>query len=248
MSQEQPRRSEEEPIKYGDVFNVSGELANKPITPQDAADMQAAETKVLGKTQKGGPAAVMQSTADINKNRGVVGDDDNQGIAVSDTEYAGHRIVTESVGGEVVGQYVRSNLASSLAPAKLGGDAVTVGEALEATVVSAGDKPVDQSDAAAIQAAEVRATGRMEAVPGGVAARAQSAAAQNARTPPLENKTKLGDVLADATKLLPEDKPVTRVDAEGVIEAEIRNKPNQATTPGGIASAIDAAAKINQQK
>ncbi|KVH94371.1 Seed maturation protein [Cynara cardunculus var. scolymus] len=188
MSQEQPRRSQEEPIKYGDVFNVSGKLANKPITPQDAADMQAAETKVLGQTVKGGPAAVMQSTANVNENRGLVGRYDDQGIAVSDTEYAGHQIITESVGGE-------------------------------ATVMSAGSKLVDQADAAAIQAAEVRATGRMQAVPGG-----------------------------DATKLLPEDKPVTRVDAEAVIEAEIRNKPNLATTPGGVASAVDAAAKINQQK
>ncbi|XP_024981905.1 late embryogenesis abundant protein D-34-like [Cynara cardunculus var. scolymus] len=248
MSQEQPRRSQEEPIKYGDVFNVSGKLANKPITPQDAADMQAAETKVLGQTVKGGPAAVMQSTANVNENRGLVGRYDDQGIAVSDTEYAGHQIITESVGGEVVGQYVRPNLASSPAPAKLGDDAVTIGEALEATVMSAGSKLVDQADAAAIQAAEVRATGRMQAVPGGVAARAQAAAAHNARTKPFENKTKLGDVLADATKLLPEDKPVTRVDAEAVIEAEIRNKPNLATTPGGVASAVDAAAKINQQK
>ena len=99
--QQQPRRiSEEEPIKYGDVFDVSGELANKAISPQDAADMQAAETKVLGKTQKGGPAAVMQSTADVNKNRGV-GQYDDQGTAISDTEYAGHRIITESVGGQV---------------------------------------------------------------------------------------------------------------------------------------------------
>ncbi|CAI9300604.1 unnamed protein product [Lactuca saligna] len=238
MSQEKPQRPQsqeepQEPIKYGDVFNISGELAEKPITPQDAADMQAAENLVLGETQKGGPAAVMQSSAAVNNNRGLVGlyDFSDPGIAISDTEYAGHRIVTESVGGEVLGQYVRTNLASSLAPANLGDDAITVGEALEASALSAGGKPVDEGDAAAIQAAEVRATGRMQAVPGGVAAKAQAAAAQN-----------------DATSLLPKDKPATRVDAEGVIAAEIRNKPDLATYPGGVASAVDAAAKINQQK
>lgn len=54
--------------------------------------------------------------------------------------------------------------------------------------------------------------------------------------------------MQDATSLLPKDKPATRVDAEGVIAAEIRNKPDLATYPGGVASAVDAAAKINQQK
>ncbi|XP_023773014.1 late embryogenesis abundant protein D-34 isoform X1 [Lactuca sativa] len=255
MSQEQPQRPQsqeepQEPIKYGDVFNISGELAKKPITPQDAADMQAAENLVLGETQKGGPAAVMQSSAAVNNNRDLVGlyDFSDPGIAISDTEYAGHRIVTESVGGEVLGQYVRTNLASSLAPANLGDDAITVGEALEASALSAGGKPVDEGDAAAIQAAEVRATGRMQAVPGGVAAKAQAAAAQNVRTMREEDKAKLKDVVADATSLLPKDKPATRVDAEGVIAAEIRNKPDLATYPGGVASAVDAAAKINQQK
>ncbi|KAI3510828.1 hypothetical protein L1887_17965 [Cichorium endivia] len=48
MSQAHPQRPQAqeellEPIKYGNVCNVFGELANKPITPQDAADMQAAE-------------------------------------------------------------------------------------------------------------------------------------------------------------------------------------------------------------
>lgn len=74
-------------------------------------------------------------------------------------------------------------------------DAVTIGEALEATALSAGDKPVDQSDAAAIQAAEVRATGLGHVVPGGVGAEAQSAVAYNMQTARDEEKTTLGDVL-----------------------------------------------------
>lgn len=76
----------------------------------------------------------------------------------------------------------------------LASDSVTIGEALETAALTAGDKPVDQSDAAAIQAAEVRACGY--AHPGGVAAAAQSAANLNARTMNVELKTKLGDVLA----------------------------------------------------
>lgn len=77
----------------------------------------------------------------------------------------------------------------------LDADVVTIGEALEVAALSAGDKPVDESDAAAIQAAEVRATGLGYVVPGGVGAEAQRAAAINTRTTRDEHKTKLSDVL-----------------------------------------------------
>lgn len=80
------------------------------------------------------------------------------------------------------------------------GGGITIGEALEATVLTeAGKKPVEWSDAAAIQAAEVRATGRTNIVPGGVAAAAQSAATLNARATRDEDKTKLADILAVQT-------------------------------------------------
>lgn len=75
-------------------------------------------------------------------------------------------------------------------------DAITIGEALEATAQTAGDKPVDQSDAAAIQAAEVRATASNVIVPGGLAASAQSAAAHNATVSDDEEKIKLNEVLS----------------------------------------------------
>lgn len=71
-----------------------------------------------------------------------------------------------------------------------------MGEALEATSLTAGHIPVDYSDAAAIQAAEVRATGRTNIVPGGLAAAAQSAATRNARITKDEEKTKLGEILS----------------------------------------------------
>ncbi|KVI08548.1 Seed maturation protein [Cynara cardunculus var. scolymus] len=105
---------------------------------------------------------------------------------------------------------------------------ITIGEALEATALTAGSRPVDYSDAAAIQAAEVRATGRTNIVPGGVAAAAQSAATRNARVTRDDDKTKLSEILA------------------GVIGAELRNDPNLTTRPGGVAASLAAAARINQ--
>lgn len=74
-------------------------------------------------------------------------------------------------------------------------DACTIGEALEATAISATDKPVDESDAAAIQAAEARATGLDHVVPGGVGEEAKSAAEHNVRIAEDEGKTTLGDIL-----------------------------------------------------
>jgi len=251
MSQDQPQKPEA--VKYGDVFKVSGKLSSKPIAPQDAATLQSAENIVLGKTVKGGPAAVMQSAADENERRGVVGHEDitnvvrQQGAAVSEAEIAGYRVITEAVGGQVVGQYeMPRDVKKYEPPSRTDADAITIGEALEATALSAGDKPVEASDVAAIQAAEVRATGIGHVVPGGVSAEAQSAEARNRLNMADEQKIKLGDVLADATTKLVGDKPVTREDAEGVISAEIRNKPDMATHPGGVAASMAAAARLNQ--
>lgn len=54
--------------------------------------------------------------------------------------------------------------------------------------------------------------------------------------------------IQDASTMLPRDKVVTRVDAEGVIAAEIRNQPELSTYPGGVAASIAAAARLNQSK
>ncbi|KAK4487646.1 hypothetical protein RD792_005700 [Penstemon davidsonii] len=147
------------------------------------------------------------------------------------------------VGGQEL-ENKASGVGSELAEQRAG--TITIGEALEATALTAGHRPVDYSDAAAIQAAEVRATGRTNIVPGGVAAAAQSAATRNARVTRDEDKTKLGEILSDASAKLPSDKPVTRRDAEGVIGAELRNDPNLCTRPGGVAASVAAAARLNQ--
>ncbi|MCE5167438.1 hypothetical protein HAX54_002179, partial [Datura stramonium] len=98
----------QEPIKYGDVFEVSSEKhASKPIMPKDVAIMQSAENKELGHTPKGGPASIMQSAAALNRQFGGVGRDDmmdvarDKGVVVPQEDLLeGTRFVTESVGGE----------------------------------------------------------------------------------------------------------------------------------------------------
>ncbi|XP_061972550.1 late embryogenesis abundant protein D-34-like [Populus nigra] len=241
MSQRQQQRPQE-PIKYGDVFSVEGELAKKPVAPRDAAMMQTAENALMGQIQRGCAASMMQSAAMRNERAGFVGHSDvndvanYQGVSVTETEMPGRRIITEAIGGQ------------SPPPLFQQVDAgITIGEALEATALSCGQKPVEWSDAAAIQAAEVRATGLTTITPGGVAAAAQSAATINARMTKDEDKTKLSDVLADATSKLPADKPATRKDAEGVTGAEMRNDPFLTTHPAGVAASVAAAARLNQQ-
>ncbi|GMN25334.1 hypothetical protein TIFTF001_000894 [Ficus carica] len=187
MSQGQPRRPVDQPIKYGDVFSVEGEMAEKAVAPGDAAVMQSAESLMLGQRAPLVPPPIVQ------------------------------------------------------------GDGITIGEALEAAGITAGHKPVERSDAAAIQAAEVRATGRTDVVPGGVAAVAQSAATHNAQTPRREDKTKLRDVLADASSKLPSDRPATMRDAKGVTSAETRNDSNLTTHPTGVAASVAVAARLNEK-
>lgn len=112
MSQEQPRKEDEQeeqrPVKYGDLFNVEGDLAHKTVAPMDAAMMQAAENAILGGTQKGGAAAAMQSAAMRNEKAGLVSHGDmtdaaagDRGISITETDLQGRRVISESVGGQV---------------------------------------------------------------------------------------------------------------------------------------------------
>ncbi|KAK6141345.1 hypothetical protein DH2020_024895 [Rehmannia glutinosa] len=256
MSQEQPK-SQQDPVKYGDIFQVSGEIASKPVAPKDAATAQAAESIALGQVQKGGPAAVMQSAADVNVRRGVLRRDDvttatrQHGVSISEEDVGGQRVFTEAVGGEVVGRYVvAEQKEETIDPplSALNPVIVTIGQALESVDLSVGDKPVDESDAAAIQAVESRATGLNKVIPGGVASEAQSAAKHNARTMAEDKKIKVRDVLANATSRLPDDRAVTKEDADAAVGAELRNKMEMTTYPGGVAASMVAAANLNQQQ
>ncbi|KAJ4796702.1 hypothetical protein LUZ62_047948 [Rhynchospora pubera] len=252
MSQGQPRRpTNDQGVKYGDVFDVKGDLAGQTIAPQDAALMQSAETMVLGQTQRGGPAAVMQSASRQNELTGFVGHDQagraaaNHGVTVTETIVPGGCIVTEFIAGQPIGRIMETDAPRQHVPE---GAKITIGEALETAGLTAGDKPVERSDAAAIQAAEARATGRNATVPGGVSAQALAAADANARETCDEDKTKLRDILANATTKMPSDKAVDRDDAARVVGAEIRNKPDMTTRPGGVAASVAAAARLNQDR
>ncbi|KAL5785558.1 hypothetical protein ACOSQ2_007950 [Xanthoceras sorbifolium] len=257
--QQRSQGAQREPIKYGDVFVVSGELANKPVAPRDAAMMQAAESTALGQTQRGGPADVMTCAAEINEQAGLVDRGyatdiaKDKGVTITGTEVPGARIVTESFAGHVIGQHVQVAAEQAAAVKQ---DKLTIGQALEATVETAGDKPVEYSDAAAVAEAEIRATGRNLIMQGGYAASAQSAAAYNTGMIRDDNKIKIRDVLAEsvrgwtfewqgASKSFPA-KEVTRDDAEAVARAEQRNNPNLTTYPGGISSSMDTASRLNQ--
>ncbi|KAB2006484.1 hypothetical protein ES319_D11G348700v1 [Gossypium barbadense] len=250
MSQQQPERPQE-PINYGDSFSGKGELAEKAVAPKDVAMMQkAAGNSVIGQTQKGGVDASMQSATSKNESSGLVGRERvsaDSGVYIKETESPRKRVISEHFGKEIVGRYSQGDsFASDTDSTSEHYGGITIGEALEATALTAGKKPVEWSDAAAIQAAEVRATGRTSIMPGGVAAAAQSAATLNARATRDEDKTKLGAILANATAKLPADKPATRKDAEGVMGAEMRNDPNLTTHPAGVAASVAAAARLNQ--
>ncbi|KAL8092680.1 late embryogenesis abundant protein 31-like [Apium graveolens] len=125
-----------------------------------------------------------------------------------------------------------------------GSDPITIGDALEISALTAGNKPIEQSDAAAIRAAEIRASGYTQIA--GVAAAAELAAEENGQTEHVEDKIKLGDLLKDASSMLEEDKAVTMEDAEGVSGAEVENNPDRITYPGGVSASMHSAAKINQ--
>uniref|UniRef100_A0ACD6A1H7 Uncharacterized protein n=1 Tax=Avena sativa TaxID=4498 RepID=A0ACD6A1H7_AVESA len=129
-------------------------------------------------------------------------------------------------------------------------DAVTIGEALQA---AASDAPVGLADAAAVQAAETRATGLGRVVPGGVAAAAQKAAETNVRLgggvgDADEEMVRLRDVVGGATAVLPANKAVTREDARKVAAAAAAERNAAGGGGSDVADAVGAAAEMNQGK
>ncbi|KAF6175027.1 hypothetical protein GIB67_039575 [Kingdonia uniflora] len=112
--------------------------------------------------------------------------------------------------------------------------------------LTAKDKPVDQSNTAAIQPTKVRATSQNIITKGGVRATAQSTVTHNARLVHDNNQTKLVDVLTDAASKIWVDKLVTRQDVGGVMGAELKNNPNLVTHPGGIAVTVITVARLNE--
>ncbi|XP_021762725.1 late embryogenesis abundant protein 31-like [Chenopodium quinoa] len=252
MAYEQERRGEMGAIKYGDVFEMSGELAEQPISPRDAAAMRSAETRAFGKTIKGGPASLMLEAAAKNVKAGVVVPDD--------TLSSDQNLVDDNPWHDSQLSHEQMESAMSVEGMGSGSAGVTIGEALEAAAEAVGDKPVDRCDAAAIQAAEMIATGYNAGFGSGLGAEAQAAATNNAQMMYDEDKTKLSQVLEEATNMLTDDKVATKLDAERIKAAELRGHSGgasaedslhlcgvkQTTTPGGVAEAVETAARINQ--
>ncbi|KAK3158317.1 hypothetical protein QOZ80_2AG0135550 [Eleusine coracana subsp. coracana] len=163
------------------------------------------------------------------------------GLHVTETDVsAGKRMVTASAGGQVMAQFAVPVPDKKAAEST---DAVTIGEALQAAgQTSAGDEPVGLAAASALQAAEMRATGRAGNVPGGVAAAAQRAAQANAAE---EEVTRLRDVVGDAAAGLPANKVVTREDADKVAAAA-RRHAGSGGGGQGVVQAVAAAADMNK--
>ncbi|KAF8693600.1 hypothetical protein HU200_039005 [Digitaria exilis] len=156
----------------------------------------------------------------------------------------GRRMVTSSVDGQVLSQFTMPVPDRNVAEDS---DAVTVGEALQAAAhTSAGDKPVGHADAAALQAAEMRATGLGGNLPGGVAAAAQQAAEKNVRAEGGKVVT-IRDVVGDAEAVLPANKAATREDAEKAAAAAARNEGKKEAA-AGVVDALAAAADMNKPK
>ena len=113
-------------------------------------------------------ATVNASAGHVGKAQ-ITGPVADAGATVIEAELAGRRVVTESIGGQVVAKMMTpAPVAMTDPPGALDKDDVTVGRALEAVVAMAEDRPVDQSDAAAIQVAETCATGSHATIPGAV--------------------------------------------------------------------------------
>ncbi|XP_058008089.1 late embryogenesis abundant protein D-34-like [Hevea brasiliensis] len=211
-------------ITIGEALEATAYSAtgDKPVDQSDAAAIKAVEVRAprSNETPSTGIGAQAQSAADLNTR--LMNDESKTTLS------------------DVLAVYVDPRVPAASPGSALG---ITIGEALEATAYSTtGDKPVDRSDAAAIKAVEVRAPRSNETPSTGIGAQAQSAADLNTRLMNDESKTTLSDVLADATTKLPRDNN----DTEGMIGAELRNKPDvMRTTPGGVAASMAAAARLN---
>ncbi|GAQ80533.1 hypothetical protein KFL_000560230 [Klebsormidium nitens] len=136
-----------------------------------------------------------------------------------------------------------------------GEDSVTIGEALEAAGRARADKPVDPGDASAIQSAVTRATAGVP-ISNDLVAEAERAADENERkklgkvdgTVAYEgNPHTLGDILRNATRRLPMDKPATTDDARRVQSAEERNDPDHVTLARGVSAHVQEAATFNER-
>lgn len=133
----------------------------------------------------------------------------------------------------------------STAAEALIGRSTTLTEALKAASMNVGHKPVETTDVAAIKEVETRAIGGDIESEGGVTAVASKAVARNQKIGKDNEKTNLGDVIAEIDVKVTRDREVTSEDAEAVIRAELNHSPFNNIIPGGVAESVTAAYKLN---
>lgn len=133
----------------------------------------------------------------------------------------------------------------STAAEALIGRSTTLTEALKAASMNVGHKPVETTDVAAIKEVETRAIGGDIESEGGVTAVASKAVARNQKIGKDNEKTNLGDVIAEIDVKVTRDREVTSEDAEAVIRAELNHSPFNNIIPGGVAESVAAAYKLN---
>ena len=142
-------------------------------------------------------------------------------------------------------QYAGTTEQISTAAEALVGRSTTLTEALKAAAINVGRKPVETTDLAAIKEVEARAIGGDIESDGGVTAVASKAVARNQKIGEDNEKTNLGDVIAEIDVKVTRDREVTSEDAEAVIRAELNHSPFNNIIPGGVAESVAAAYKLN---
>lgn len=163
--------------------------------------MQSFETKTLGHIQKGGPAAEMEAASAKNVKAGLVDSDatniSEHDINISLANVGNNHVIRESLNGQVVAEYMNPDEAQRDPTARAASDhhQMTIGEALERSGALAGDKPIEQCDAVAIQSAEMRAVVSKQTPITIVGRAANSAADLNTQATRDEDKTKFSDVV-----------------------------------------------------
>ena len=148
-------------------------------------------------------------------------------------------------GFDLLKQYAGTTEQISTAAEALVGRSTTLTEALKAAAINVGRKPVETTDLAAIKEVEARAIGGDIESDGGVTAVASKAVARNQKIGEDNEKTNLGDVIAEIDVKVTRDREVTSEDAEAVIRAELNHSPFNNIIPGGVAESVAAAYKLN---
>ncbi|KAI3408242.1 uncharacterized protein J3R85_020418 [Psidium guajava] len=195
------------------VASVEGELADKPLALKNAALKQTAENLTLGQVQKGAAATAMQSAATQHDSVNEIVAERGGNVAASDLP--GLRLIVESIGRQVLGQY------SQQAPLEAG-----------PLVPENKNRPSGDGDST------VGGPNHDWRSPGSHSSDGRRRACGR------ENEVGRC-FIGGASSKLPSDKPAMHADAEGVTAAEMRNDPFLTAHPVGVATNSGSGGQIN---